>query len=84
MGELFTREQCEKYFREEVKRAGGSKKWLRKHKVYGLDHVYHMIDNGSYFHHPRVMEVLGFKAVERWEAPNDLEAANEPQEGLKL
>jgi hypothetical protein len=68
VSELFTREQCEKYFREEVADAGGAKKWLKKNKVYGMDHVHHMVNDGSYFEHPVVMDRLGFKKVERWEA----------------
>jgi hypothetical protein len=68
MAELFTREECERYFREEVARAGGAKKWLRKNKISGLDHVHHMIDNGQYFTHPQVLYRLGLKPVERWES----------------
>lgn len=71
MGELFTREQCQSHLREEVQKAGGAKKWLRKNKVFGLDHVPHLIENGSYFHHPDVLRVLGFKQAERWEAVNE-------------
>lgn len=67
MAELFERDECIAYFRGEVLKAGGAKKWLRKNKVFGLDHVLHMIDSGSYFDHPEVMARLGFKPVERWE-----------------
>jgi hypothetical protein len=67
-GELFTHAQCQAYFCEEVRLAGGAKKWLRKNKVTGLDHVLHMINDGRYFTHPQIMERLGFREVVRWEA----------------
>jgi patatin-like phospholipase/acyl hydrolase len=68
LAELFTRAECEKHFREEVAAAGGAKKWLRKNHVIGMDHVHHMIDGGTYFDNPQVLQALGLKRVERWEA----------------
>jgi hypothetical protein len=66
-GELFTEAQCERYFREEVAAAGGAKKWLRKNKIHGKDHVLHMIEDGRLFCDFYISKKLGFRRVERWE-----------------
>jgi hypothetical protein len=67
MAGLLTRSECQALFREEVKLAGGAKKWLKKNKIWSLDHVTHMVSDGSYFTHSEVMAALGLKSVERWE-----------------
>lgn len=68
MTELFTEAEVEKYMREEVADAGGPKKWLRKNKVHGFDHILHMIANGSAATLPHILPALGFKRVTRYEA----------------
>lgn len=68
MAELFTEAEVEKFMREEVADAGGAKTWLRKNKVYGCDHVLHMVTNGSAATLDRILPVLGFKRVIRYEA----------------
>lgn len=45
MTELLTRDECVRYFRDEVATAGGAKKWLRKNKVFGCEHILHLIEN---------------------------------------
>jgi hypothetical protein len=66
MSDLFTIDALERYLRDEVIRAGGAKKWCRKHKVF-MDHALHMIDNGSAAGLPRIQEALGFKKVTMYE-----------------
>lgn len=69
-GELFSRSECEEYFREEVRAAGGAKKWLRKHKFssFEFSHCLHLIENGGLFDNDRIRERLGFQRIERWMA----------------
>jgi len=62
MAELFTIDEIEQHLREEVARAGGSKKWSRKHKVY-LNHALHMLDNGSAASLENVLHALGMERV---------------------
>ena len=63
-GELFTKEDVEKYLREEVSMAGGAKKWLRKHKLGGqFDHILHMVEDGRAATLPAMQHVLKFKTV---------------------
>lgn len=68
MAGLLTRSECQALFREEVKLAGGAKKWLKKNKIGSLDYVIHMVNDGSYFTHPEVLAALGLKSIEMWEA----------------
>lgn len=69
-GEIFSRSECEEYFREEVRAAGGAKKWLRKNKFpsFRFSHCLHMIENGGLFNDPEIRAKLGFQPIERWMA----------------
>jgi hypothetical protein len=66
MSEIFTKDEVEKYLREEVEAVGGAKKWCRKHNV-NMDHALHMVADGSAATLPRVIGVLGFREVIRYE-----------------
>ena len=65
MPELFTQEELQRYMREEVLRAGGAKKWLRKNKVFGSDHMLHMVTNGDAATLSNCLAALGFRKVIR-------------------
>ena len=67
MSEIFTIEQVQQHLRDEVAEAGGAKKWLRKNKVFGCDHILHRVQNGDAATLPRVMKVLKFRRVDRYE-----------------
>ena len=69
MSKLFTVDEIERYLREEVMRAGGAKKWCRKHKI-NMDHAIHMIENGSAASLDRVLDALEFRKVIRYEPVN--------------
>ena len=67
MSELFTIDELEKHLRDAVAEAGGVKKWIRKHKASGFDHCLHMIENGSAASLDRVLPIIGFRRVTRYE-----------------
>jgi hypothetical protein len=72
MGELFTRAEVKRHMAEEVAACGGARKWLRKHPHAGnWSHAMHMIENGdAAFAQAGILDILGFKRVERFEAIN--------------
>lgn len=73
MAELFTGAELQAMLREDVAAAGGAKKWLRKHKVSGCDHILHMVANGDAATLDDILRVLGFTRVVRYEpVPNRL------------
>ncbi len=47
----------------EVEAAGGPKKWARKHKIYSVDHIPHMVADGRAATSPVCLEALGYDAV---------------------
>lgn len=64
MSELFTQQEIEAHLRDEVREAGGAKKWLKRHKLGSqFDHVLHMVENGSAATLPRIQYALKFKTV---------------------
>lgn len=67
MTDLLTERELEAILAAQVAEAGGAKKWLRKHKLTGFDHVLHMISNGDAATLDRVIQVLGYRPVRRFE-----------------
>lgn len=70
MAEIFDEREVREYLRAEVEAAGGAKKWLKKNKMFGYDHVLHMVANGDAATTPRILEALGFRRVDRFEPIN--------------
>lgn len=69
MTEIFTLEEVKFYMRDEVRAAGGAKKWLRKHKLRNqFDHVLHMVENGDAATSPPILDALGFRRITRYVA----------------
>lgn len=66
--ERFTEDEVRRHLRDQVAAAGGARKWLRKHKLSGFDHVLHMIEDGRLGTDERLLSVLGFKRVVLYEA----------------
>lgn len=66
MSELFTEKEVQAYMRNEVYAAGGAKKWLKKNNM-TFNHAIHMIENGDAATLDRVLDVLGFRRVTRYE-----------------
>lgn len=71
MPELISEREIQARLRFEVKTAGGAKKWLRKHKITGHDHVEHMISDGRAATFPDVMRALGFQRVVLFESSEE-------------
>ena len=67
MKELWTIDDLELFLRDEVMRAGGAKKWCKKHNIH-MSHAMHMIENGTAASIDRVTEALGYRKVTRYEA----------------
>jgi hypothetical protein len=67
MAELFTADELTAQLREDVALAGGAKKWLRKNKVLGNDHLLHMVTDGRAATLDDFLRVLGFRKVVRYE-----------------
>lgn len=67
MSELLTKAELEKLFSDEVEKAGGAKKWLKKHGLEYYRHSLHMIANGSGATLSGIPDALGYRAVTRYE-----------------
>lgn len=62
---LLTQKDIEQRLREEVKAAGGAKKWCRKNNV-SMNHALHMVENGSAATLDKILDVLGLEKVTRY------------------
>lgn len=65
--DLLTDAQLHKMLAAQVAEAGGARKWLRKHKLTSYKHAEHMFDNGDAATLDRVLPILGYKPVRRYQ-----------------
>jgi len=55
--------ELEAILRAEVQAAGGAKKWLRKKKVKGFEHILHMVADGRAATLDDMLTVLGYERI---------------------